>query len=38
MSLSAARKIAIEVSPVDRTGTLGTIRSIDIRDPDRNLI
>ena len=30
--------VPIEVGPVDRTGATGTIRSVYIRDPDRNLI
>ena len=30
--------VAIEEGPVDRTGATGPIRSVYIRDPDRNLI
>lgn len=33
-----AENIAIEEGPVERTSALGTIRSVYIRDPDRNLI
>jgi catechol 2,3-dioxygenase-like lactoylglutathione lyase family enzyme len=32
------RNIAIEEGPVERTGALGPMRSIYIRDPDRNLV
>jgi catechol 2,3-dioxygenase-like lactoylglutathione lyase family enzyme len=34
----AAAGVPIEEGPVDRTGALGPIRSVYIRDPDRNLI
>mgnify|MGYP003347021290 CR=1 FL=1 len=30
--------IAIEVGPVDRTGALGPLRSVYVRDPDGNLV
>ena len=30
--------VTIELGPVDRTGATGTLRSVYIRDPDRNLI
>jgi catechol 2,3-dioxygenase-like lactoylglutathione lyase family enzyme len=33
-----ACSVAVELGPVDRTGATGPIRSIYIRDPDRNLI
>lgn len=33
-----AENVAIEEGPVERTGALGAIRSVYIRDPDRNLI
>jgi hypothetical protein len=32
------KNVASEVGPVARTGALGARRSIDIRDPDQNLI
>jgi catechol 2,3-dioxygenase-like lactoylglutathione lyase family enzyme len=32
------KNVAIEIGPVDRTGALGAMRSIYIRDPDQNLI
>ena len=34
----AAQDVAIEAGPVDRTGAAGPIRSVYIRDPDRNLV
>jgi catechol 2,3-dioxygenase-like lactoylglutathione lyase family enzyme len=34
----AACEVPIEEGPVDRTGALGPIRSVYIRDPDANLI
>jgi len=34
----AAHDVAIEEGPVDRTGALGPIRSVYVRDPDENLI
>ncbi len=33
-----AHGIAIEEGPVDRTGALGPMRSVYVRDPDRNLV
>ncbi len=30
--------IAIEIGPVDRTGALGPLRSVYVRDPDGNLV
>ena len=33
-----ATRCAIELGPVERTGAVGTIRSIYLRDPDLNLI
>jgi catechol 2,3-dioxygenase-like lactoylglutathione lyase family enzyme len=30
--------VAIELGPADRTGATGTIRSVYVRDPDRNLV
>jgi len=33
-----ASNVAIEMGPVDRNGALGPMRSIYIRDPDRNLV
>jgi catechol 2,3-dioxygenase-like lactoylglutathione lyase family enzyme len=32
------KNVAIEVGPVARTGALGPMRSIYIRDPDQNLV
>ncbi|UCE89065.1 MAG: VOC family protein [Pseudomonadota bacterium] len=34
----AQQGVTIELGPVERTGALGTIRSVYIRDPDTNLI
>ena len=34
----AARGVPIEEGPVDRTGALGPIRRVHVRDPDQNLI
>jgi catechol 2,3-dioxygenase-like lactoylglutathione lyase family enzyme len=34
----AACAVTIEEGPVDRTGALGPIRSVYIRDPDANLV
>lgn len=34
----AAHGVAIEEGPVERTGATGPIRSVYVRDPDRNLI
>jgi catechol 2,3-dioxygenase-like lactoylglutathione lyase family enzyme len=33
-----SQRIAIEVGPVDQTGARGRMRSVYLRDPDRNLI
>ena len=33
-----SQRVHVEEGPVERTGTLGKIRSIYLRDPDRNLI
>jgi len=33
-----SKEIAIEARQIDRTGALGMIRAIYIRDPDQNLI
>ncbi|NDY83260.1 VOC family protein [Orrella sp. NBD-18] len=30
--------VAIEIGPVDRTGAIGQLRSVYVRDPDQNLI
>jgi catechol 2,3-dioxygenase-like lactoylglutathione lyase family enzyme len=30
--------VAIEEGPIERTGAMGTIRSIYVRDPDGNLL
>jgi catechol 2,3-dioxygenase-like lactoylglutathione lyase family enzyme len=38
MAHLAAHGVTIEASPVDRTGAMGPIRSIYLRDPDGNLI
>ena len=34
----AGHKIGIEEGPVERTGATGLIRSVYVRDPDRNLL
>ena len=34
----AAHGVPIEEGPVDRTGALGPIRSVYVRDPDQNLV
>ncbi|MEV5576123.1 VOC family protein [Spirillospora sp. NPDC052269] len=34
----AAHGVAVEEGPVERTGATGPIRSVYVRDPDRNLI
>jgi catechol 2,3-dioxygenase-like lactoylglutathione lyase family enzyme len=34
----AAQGVPIEEGPVDRTGALGPIRSVYVRDPDQNLV
>jgi catechol 2,3-dioxygenase-like lactoylglutathione lyase family enzyme len=34
----AACEVSVEEGPVDRTGALGPIRSVYIRDPDANLV
>ena len=34
----AARHVVIEEGPVERTGALGRMRSVYLRDPDQNLI
>src|ERR1700749_4935129 len=34
----AAMRVHIEVGPVERNGALGKMRSVYIRDPDRNLV
>jgi catechol 2,3-dioxygenase-like lactoylglutathione lyase family enzyme len=36
--LLGERGIAIELGPVDRTGALGPMRSVYLRDPDDNLV
>lgn len=33
-----AANVEIEIGPVDRTGAIGQIRSVYLRDPDQNLI
>ena len=33
-----AEEIPIEVGPVDRTGAIGPLRSVYVRDPDGNLV
>lgn len=33
-----AQNVAIELGPVDRTGTMGPLRSVYFRDPDGNLV
>lgn len=38
MSYLTEQRVHIEEGPVERTGTLGQIRSVYVRDPDRNLI
>ena len=34
----AREGVAIEIGPVDRTGALGPMRSVYLRDPDQNLV
>lgn len=38
MEYLSSQKVHVEEGPVERTGTLGKISSIYLRDPDRNLI
>lgn len=33
-----ACKVPVELGPIDRTGAIGPIRSVYIRDPDGNLL
>ena len=38
VSILLPRRVPVELGPVKRTGARGAIRSLYVRDPDRNLI